>query len=42
MTRILITAIALFLISTVIADAGKRGETCWRTNRATGQHFRTC
>ena len=19
-----------------------RGETCWRTNRSTGQHFRIC
>lgn len=21
---------------------GHRGETCWRTNRHTGQHFRIC
>jgi hypothetical protein len=20
----------------------RRGETCWRTNRSTGQHFRSC
>jgi hypothetical protein len=26
----------------VAADARHRGETCWRTNRHTHQHFRIC
>lgn len=24
------------------AGGHQRGETCWRTNRHTGQHFRVC
>jgi hypothetical protein len=40
--KIVAATLLILLFSTLVADAGKRGETCWRTNRATGQHFRSC
>ncbi len=43
-TRAILAALlVLAVLAPTMAEARKyRGETCWRTNRHTGQHFRIC
>ncbi len=39
---ILAALLVLAVLAPTFAEAKHRGETCWRTNRHTGQHFRIC
>ena len=40
---ILAALLVLAVLAPTMAEAKKhRGETCWRTNRYTHQHFRIC